>query len=228
MAEQGILIADQTGGKSVATHDVRINDSESNPRVAQLTSDIPRPVTYDAFATPLRASIGASDVLVLDPLPAGIAGGIIDVSDASGFVFFLKVTNPGSSVPSTYITVTPLILSDETTPRIVTLLTPVRVQPVVVNWAEPPAELTAEESLSYTLVDENVTLLSQIHCQSTYGAKNIGFHISLGVEMSKPTVDLFAHAVSSAVVQQAQSDAALDNAGKLTTNNGFVGVPSQG
>ena len=220
MAEKGILIEDQTGGESVATFDVRLDDDDTNARVSQLVSDIPRPVVYDAFGTPLR-TINGSDPNILDPLPAAIASGILDVSDASGFVFFIKVatTSFGSD---TFVTITPVIVSEDATPRIVTALSPVRLHAI---WPRYVAASTPDQDdvLCYSNNGStNSVQLSTLCCQSTYGAESVAFHV--GHTLGDGSITLFAHPVSSSIVQQEQARHAMENGGTLAFPDGFAAV----
>ena len=129
MAEKGIIVDDASSGESVACRDAIQQDDESNNRVIQLTDKAARPIVYQR-TTFLREEVNVSDNFDIDPLPAGIAAALLDVSDAESCVIW-AVVGQGSGSPSTaaYV-ITPIIVSEDVTPRAVTLLPPIQIMPV--------------------------------------------------------------------------------------------------
>lgn len=176
MAEKGIKIADQTGGESVACRDAVNPDDEANARVIQLVDVAARGGNYDMSAI---RTVLSSDILDTGTLPAGITDNLLDVSDASSFVFYGEVTYPSTGTLTTKekIYVTPMLISDSGL-YLENVLAPVQMVPIC-----PTKEATPTLAQCFHAGDRR--LHTQLTCMPTYGAKYIGFHIIMEGDASE-------------------------------------------
>ena len=190
MAEKGILIADQNGGESVACRDAVQQDENLNPRVIQLVDLAARPgVFHETNPSPVRRTVIASDPLNLDPLPSGVgdtSSSRLDLSDASGFVFFGEATIDSQSF---FVTVTPILLSDGASPVAKAAFPPVLLQPVSPSKGGTGTHLRLSSS-AFT------NMMTQIVHYPSMGAKQVAFHLTFS---AAPLTFIFsAHATSFA------------------------------
>jgi len=192
MAEKGIVVDDALAGESVACTDARAVDDDTNARVAQIVGECPRVAVYEALTdTPLR-EVTATDALDLDPLPAGIASNLLDVSDATHVTVYGMVTMHASQTTDAPLVVTPLIVSEDGTPVISALLPPMKMLPV------KPSGGAIAESVDYLRIagEAGNTPIYPVVLMSfpTYGAKEIGFHVYFTSDIVQ--FDLFALPIS--------------------------------
>lgn len=109
MAEKGILITPQPGGKSIAARDAFELDDNSNARIIQRfdRSGLPCASIFP-YAAPTRTGVVGTDTFNLDSLPADLTDHLIDCSDGSMLMVVSEFTNANSS---TSMRVTPLMFN---------------------------------------------------------------------------------------------------------------------
>ena len=190
MAEKGIVVDDAATGESVACRDAMQQDDESNNRIIQLTDRASRPVIYQR-TTYLREEVDTSDSFDIDPLPTAIANSLITVSDAEVCIVW-GVFGVGSTSPSDGIfIITPIIVSDDSTPEAVTLLPPFQIRPI---YPKKMSNSTiGGDALNFGFF--NYPTLA--HAFPTLGANRIGLHVTKLAGDSNVTLDLFAAPGSS-------------------------------
>lgn len=215
MAEKGVVVADAAAGESVACRDAIQQDDDSNSRIIQLVDKAARPVTYQV-TTPLRSIIGsAPDGTNLSTVPSEITSAILDVSDAESFVFWAVINVGSSASTSLEIRITPLILSEDVTPVLVTMLPPFRLLPVFPDPSE-----TMGESGQITIGTRTIPTIVQVF--PTHGATNIGFHVTILNGNGDDSVDIYAEPTSGVGRNSAFDDDVLS--GTYGTALAFAGV----
>ncbi len=189
MAEKGIKVEDADAGEIIACRDaVALEGTES--RIIQLTDQAARPVPYQ-ITTPLRSGVTSGDATLISPLPAGIAGAILEVGDASHIAMWCKITLNGVNDDECIIHVTPIIVTDEVTPTAVALLSPRRIAPV-----DPTRHDVQTASLAASVIRiADTSPLTIVSIIPTQGAQKLAFHIHLSSTTSV-TLDLFAEPTS--------------------------------
>ncbi len=113
MAEKGVTIKNQAGGKSIAARDAFEVDSDGNPRIVQMVDQAQRHVALDRVA-PLR-DITVSDSIDLSAVLAGsLLTGILEVGDANSIVVQVQIEDPGGGAlnPADGVIITPLIVDN--------------------------------------------------------------------------------------------------------------------
>jgi len=194
MAEKGIVVDDALTGESVACTDTRTVDDDTSARIAQIVGECPRIAVYEALTdTPLR-EITATDALDIDPIPAGIASNLLDVSDATGVAVYCHVTMHASQTTDGVLVITPMIVSEDATPVVSALLPPMKMLPV-----KPSGGATSDSEDFLKMAGGagvQPVYPSIIFTFPTYGAKEIGFHTYFTGDIIQ--VDLFALPISHA------------------------------
>jgi len=186
MAEKGIIVDDADSGESVACRDAIQQDDGSNNRIIQLVDKAARPIVYQRN-TPLRTGVTAPDDFDIDPLSSGIVSNLLDVSDAESCVFWAVVT-VGTSVYDTMgIHITPIIVSEDSTPVAVCLLSPFQLLPVF-----PAKMINTSISSNNRIQLSGSTIPTIVRSFPTFGAKKIGFHVNFAISNATTSVDLFA------------------------------------
>jgi len=172
MAEKGVLIKDQAGGESIACRDSVQQDNDANNRIVQLVDMAARPAgIHETNTAPVERTVTASDPIDLNPLPSGVgdtSASRLDVSDAEGFIFFAKVSVGASAVE---LTVTPVLLSDGTSPVAKALFPPVQLFPVA------PNKNANSGNHIYVGTGASDGLLTQVVYYPSMGVKQVAFHL---------------------------------------------------
>lgn len=112
MAEKGILIKEQVGGKNIATVDALALDSNSNARTIQLM-DISEGHLPSPFV-PVRNNVTVADGYDLDNLPADLTNNLITCGDKANLMIFTLIPN---RVYNQGCRVTILLMDNEATPH---------------------------------------------------------------------------------------------------------------
>jgi len=157
MAEKGILIKAQIGGKSVATRDAYELDDNSNIRV------IPRimPICHqapDPFPT-LRSGVTAIDSRDLSSLIPDITDHIITCGDKTKLAVHVEF----ASFTDQSLYLTPLIFDNEASPGILGILEEVQIS------------VTTTANISKST---NANIIAPIHIWDLLGAVKIGMMIT--------------------------------------------------
>jgi len=115
MSAKGILIADQTGGISVACRDAFEQDNNSNDRVIQRfdLSSGRGPTPRGSANRGSSAAITSADTADLTSLPSDLTGNLISVGDNS-----LLVVHVEHSASDGYADITPLMYDSDGSPSV--------------------------------------------------------------------------------------------------------------
>ena len=192
MAEKGIIVKDATSGESIACRDAVAQDDQAHDRIVQLIDKAPRPVVFQR-TTPLRA-ITAGDAMDIDPLPAGIAANLLDVSDAESCVVWAVINLGSTAVDTLNVVVTPILVSEDVTPVAVALLAPMDLRPVDPTKGggiSPDNLLRISGGVAFAS-----SFLTLARTFPTHGVKELGFHITLNGLATPTSVQIFAAPVS--------------------------------
>jgi hypothetical protein len=225
MADKGILVSDQDGGESIACVDIRKNDSDGNPRIAQLMSNVPSPggVIGVESGTPIRVvdcgvgeveSMGDDVIISFAQAAAdGITSSLLDVSDASAFVVYLKWDVEYSGYARYFRgMLTPLVFNDAADelafPMYPALVSGIQGFPEGYFSGQlfPEDDFGSDNPSVYRISDTEMMSVPMVF--PSMGAKNIGFHF----RVSSPTthvVSIYAYPLSGASADAALSHAAL-------------------
>ena len=211
-SEKGTLIADQSGGESIATRDAMLVDDESNARVVQLMDMASRPSGFDAIKAGtsgngyVRAISG--DSLFLDPLPTSISDSVLDVSDAESVVVYSEMIVKGAGGSGECkITITPVIMGlydDAGTPTwdVACLGQPFSLHPVSPrDNTTAPTNPSGFIRLNDSTHGEDFGYVTMPQVFPTLGAERIGFHVNIEFDIiNNPIVSgkLFAFKTSCA------------------------------
>ena len=169
MAEKAISIKEQAGGVPVATRDAGAQDETSADRVIQLVDLAPRLVKVEEI-TPLRSGITVPDNTLLNPIPAGIAGAVINVADVSALLIYGVVTI--GSTDSGTIMVTPVAIGDSGGgDEVYAVLDPVQLRSVA---AFHTGEIVAPTDVLRKSATEQFTTITTV---LTEGVERLGFYV---------------------------------------------------
>ena len=134
MAEKGVLIADQSGGESVACRDATEQDDGSNNRIIQLVDTASRTVNFQVPDMIRTLTAGDSpDSNDLYALSTDIYYQEMYVGDADGIVlygYFYMASSYSAGTPLTKVVVTPLLMHLTSNNRAMGALAPVEMKPV--------------------------------------------------------------------------------------------------